>query len=372
MPPKIDPMKDISIIEGESASAKCIATGKPPPYYTWIKDSTRQDLSRTDRFDVKANSGLLIINRVEYNDNGVYTCVANNSAGQTESKVRINVLVKPRIYELLNITTPINEQAKIICKAEGRPPPKVVFKKRGAVEPFSIGSNGDRIILEQKYDEERGQTFGTLEILNVNRSDDGLYECIATNEAGAAYKNGHITVEFPPTFERTKDLPPVWSWINKPGNLSCLPEAIPNATIKWKYGGIELTDSPNFKIIGNAQQSFLIVDGYNERRFYTKYECIATNKLGTASHFIELKQGEVPRPIQQVKIQSLTATTIKFDIVPPPNLKGLPLRSFTVRYKPEREPNWDNAYNHTWSVGKFFNHILKLKISVEIFKVVDL
>lgn len=112
----------------------------------------------------------------------------------------------------------------------------MLFKKVGEQQPFQIGQNGDRFLVEQLVSQEKGETVGTLNIMNVNRSDDGLYECIAVNGAGTAYKNGHITVKFPPTFEKTKDLPPVWSWNNKPGNLSCLPEAIPNATITWKFG----------------------------------------------------------------------------------------------------------------------------------------
>lgn len=354
VPPQIEPMEDISVIEGETASTKCVATGKPPPSYTWIKDSTQQDLSRTDRFGVQPNLGVLIINRVEYNDNGVYTCVANNSAGQVDAKIRINVLVKPRIYELLNITTPVDSSTKLICKAYGRPPPEVIFKKVGNREPFRIGSNGDRILLESMNDMERGETTGILNIERVNRSDDGLYECIAKNPADTAYKNGHITVEFPPTFEKTKDLPPVWTWNNKPGNLSCLPEAIPNATIQWKYGNFEINNNSGvFEVNGNAQQSFLIVKaGSNDKRYFTTYECIAKNKLGVASNFIQLKLADVPQPVQQVKITDFTATSVKFDIVPPSNLRGLPLRSFTVWCKDARDISWDRAWNHTWSVGE--------------------
>lgn len=107
------------------------------------------------------------------------------------------------------------------------------------------------------------------------RSDDGLYQCIAENPTGTAYKNGHITVWFKPTFNRTRDLPPVWSWDGRPGNLSCLPEAIPNATIVWRWNQIEISEENfqngrvsrnNFEVIGTSPQSFLIVKPYNEQR----------------------------------------------------------------------------------------------------------
>lgn len=71
-------------------------------------------------------------------------------------------------------------------------------------------------------------------ISKLKRSDDGLYECMAENKGDKAYKNGHITVEFPPTFEAISDQPPIWSWDRRPANLTCIAESIPNATIEWR------------------------------------------------------------------------------------------------------------------------------------------
>lgn len=349
-------MQPKTIIEGETASIQCSATGKPPPAYQWIKLREKQDLAVTDRFEVKKLTGDLIMNRVEFNDDGLYKCRAENSVGFAETTVQINVLVRPRIFEFINVTSPIKSQTEIICKAHGRPSPKITFRKLSNREPFTIGSQmqDPRITLEEYVVQEKGETHGKLIITNLSRTDDGLYECIAQNNAGIAYKNGHITVEFPPTFERTKELPPIWSWNGKPGNLTCIPEAIPNATIVWKYGGIEIQDNPNFKKIGNGPVSFLIVTPYNENRFFTQYECLATNKLGSASIRLQLKEGFVPKALAQVRTESLTATTIKFSLIPASHFDGLPLRSFTVQYKPERQLSWEFALNHTWSFGKLF------------------
>lgn len=132
-----------------------------------------------------------------------------------------------------------------------------------------------RFLVNLFLTEISGESSGTLIIKNVIRSDDGLYQCIAENPTGAAYKNGHITVWFKPTFNRTRDLPPVWSWDGRPGNLSCLPEAIPNATIVWRWNQIEISEENfqhgrvsrnNFEVIGTSPQSFLIVKPYNEPR----------------------------------------------------------------------------------------------------------
>lgn len=47
-----------------------------------------------------------------------------------------------------------------------------------------IGAQSDdRIAVENTRDNERSETIGTLSISSILRTDDGLYECIATNEA---------------------------------------------------------------------------------------------------------------------------------------------------------------------------------------------
>ncbi|KAJ8984502.1 hypothetical protein NQ317_014592, partial [Molorchus minor] len=353
VPPTISQMDDITVIDGETASIKCNATGKPPPSYQWIKLRERQDLAVTDRFEVKRITGQLIMNQIKFEDDGVYKCIAENTVDRVEATVRINVLVRPRIYELWNVTAPIATETKLICKVYGRPPPRVTFRKLSSREPFVNGRQPEdhRITLEQEFFKEKNEGFGTLIISNLSRTDDGLYECIAENSAGISYKNGHVAVEFPPTFARTKDLPPVWSWDEKPGNLTCLPEAIPNATIVWKYGNIEIRDNQNFQQIGRGPVSNLIVRPYNERKFFTYYECLATNKLGSASIKIQLRHAEVPRSLSQIKPGPITATTVKWSLTPANHFDGLPIQSFTVQYKPNRQLGWDFASNHTWSYG---------------------
>lgn len=349
-------MEEVSVIEGRTASIQCSATGKPPPSYKWIKESRNEDLSKTDRFSVKETSGLLVINRVEYGDNGYYKCEAKNDADIAEQRVKVNVLVSPKIDKLqrqLNITAAVGTEATIACLAQGRPVPQVTFRKLSTKEDFKVGVNNDRYFLLQNYNEEEGYNNATLTFYKLNRTDDGLYHCIATNLAGEAYQIGHVTVQFPPTFEKTKDLPPVYTWGERPGNLTCIPEAIPNATITWKFQDREIDNNTNpavFQIVGRAQQSNLIVRPGDQRQYFTRYECIARNFLGEAKLHIELQKAEVPRQVQQVTIQSVTATTVKFGIVAPQNLRGLPLRSFVVQYRNIRNPFW--SHNHTWAVGE--------------------
>lgn len=80
------------------------------------------------RFKVNRLTGEMSILRVAKEDYGTYTCRAQNSAGYDETRTLLNVLVRPRIYEFINITRSENTEGEIICKATGRPPPLISFR----------------------------------------------------------------------------------------------------------------------------------------------------------------------------------------------------------------------------------------------------
>lgn len=116
------------VIETETASVTCRASGKPPPTFSWIKLSTREDLAIADRFSVEKHTGVLTIRDVSKDDDGEYKCVATNAAGKVEHVVRIHVTLKPRIVAYKNVSIPTDKEARISCSAFGRPMPKVTFR----------------------------------------------------------------------------------------------------------------------------------------------------------------------------------------------------------------------------------------------------
>lgn len=343
---------DLEAVEGKPFAANCTATGKPVPEISWIRDATQLNVATADRFQVNPQTGLVTISSVSQEDYGTYTCLAKNKAGVVDQKTKLNVLVRPQIYELYNVTGSRTKEIAITCRAKGRPAPAITFRRWGTQEEYSNGVQVDdnRIVLERNFDEERGESTGTLRISNAERSDDGLYQCIARNKGADAYKTGHITVEFAPDFSQMKDLPPVFSWEQRKANLSCLAMGIPNATIEWHWNGLKVKDmsDPNLKIVGTGPRSDLIVHPVT-RKYYTSYKCIATNIHGTAEHDMQLKEARVPDFVAAAAPRQLTATTMTFDIRGPPTELGLPILAYSVQYKEVFNPDWSTAYNRSWS-----------------------
>lgn len=177
-----------------------------------------------------------------------------------------------------------------------------------------------------------------------------MYECIGKNKGGTSYKNGHLTVEFPPSFEAT-DNRTVFAWDQHPGNLTCIAASIPNATIEWRlFGGQRLESSPQIQIRGNGPISSLIVYPM-DNRFFNTYKCIASNIHGTKERSFVLKEGRRPGQLSQVRIAQMTATTVLFDLVLPPQQDELPIRRISVQYKLS-DQGWDRALNRTWTASK--------------------
>ncbi|GFG32210.1 hypothetical protein Cfor_02031 [Coptotermes formosanus] len=350
-PPAFEKMdSSVTVVEANTASVMCKASGKPLPTYSWIKSSTREDLATADRFSVEKHTGVLTIRDISKDDDGEYKCVATNAAGKAERVVKINVILKPRIVTYKNISIATGKEAKLPCSASGRPLPTVTFRKLTS-DRFVVGpQQDDRIVVENTRDDERHETIGTLSISNILRTDDGLYECIATNEGGEALKNVHLTVEFKPSFANTP-MREAWSWQNNPVNITCLAESIPNATITWHRGDIELNGryiDNNIRKFGEGPLSTLQILPI-DRKYYGQYTCKAANPLGVALHEINLKEARPPSNVLQAKLEVITATTITFSFVGPAENGGLPVRKYAVQYKEERK-DWRDARNKTWPV----------------------
>ncbi|XP_028027487.1 fasciclin-2-like isoform X1 [Bombyx mandarina] len=342
----------VRIKEGESAAITCKARGKPPPTYTWIKASTRENLATTSRFNVNENTGLLTFDRVEAADYGKYICSAVNKAGQNETEIEVEVLVKPRIFELYNTTAPEKQEGRLECKATGRPAPRISFRKRSNSERFVNGPNdGGRITIETSSHQSGDQieSSAVIMISNLNRTDDGLYECIAENDAGEAWRNGHLAVQFRPTFERMPTVP-IWSWNGQTVNLTCVAESIPNATIKWRFRDADLVETPHIKIFGSGPISYVTITPL-DRGLYGIYKCVATNTLGEAEHVIQFREAFPPGPVVQARQETITATSVTFNIVGPAEDMGPPILAYVAQFKENANFDWNLAQNRTWSVN---------------------
>merc|ERR1712106_902243 len=89
---RLDPSGSIKLVEGSPLVIKCLATGDPQPVVSW---------KRMGRAFTELNtvSPTLEIGRLTKQDEGTYSCVATNDAGQTEERLQVIVEEFPRKTE---------------------------------------------------------------------------------------------------------------------------------------------------------------------------------------------------------------------------------------------------------------------------------
>lgn len=82
-------VKNVTVFEGEAALLHCVSKGSPTPDITWYRDGQRV-LSDPRRYTIFRN-GTLQIHKAFIEDSGMYTCVANNTAGAAHRELFIRV-----------------------------------------------------------------------------------------------------------------------------------------------------------------------------------------------------------------------------------------------------------------------------------------
>ncbi|XP_065564495.1 fasciclin-2-like isoform X2 [Artemia franciscana] len=361
VPPKFkNVIEDIESLEDMSARLDCEAEGEPTPTYE-LFDAKGEPIIGRPGFVINPNTGILVIEEVKRENAGEYKCRALNDGGTIEAVRRLRVITKPTIVSFINATGVENKNITIECIARGDPLPEIVFIKVGSDNTYKTGVNtlDPRVSVEASNDGsgiggEPDSAVAKLSISSATRSDDGLYKCYAKNSEGTAERTGHITVEFPPKFENTTKKE-MWTWSQRPVNLTCRVSSIPNATIYWWSSHYETDieeNDPRIYINSDGESTLLVTP--EDDSFYGEYRCLAKNKHGKVKHSIVLKRAHVPQPPTRVIFQTLetvTALTITFEIIGPQDNGGIKLISYAVQFRKQNEEWTDEKPSIEWTIG---------------------
>jgi len=165
---------------GESTRLSCRATsGTPYPVITWSRTDGRPLSSRFS----EDYPGVITLREATLDDAGTYECSATNAAGSTSLSATLEVQQAPTISLLPDrnsVTLTEGDELRFTCSASGIPAPSVVIK---APESSQV-----RPLLTAFADERSRRPEANIRHSNIQLHQGGLYECIATNEAGTDVK----------------------------------------------------------------------------------------------------------------------------------------------------------------------------------------
>ncbi|KAL3123123.1 hypothetical protein niasHT_005056 [Heterodera trifolii] len=190
----------VIVEKGATAELWCEAVGIPPPKIIWLRDD--QPLTKFAPTAFTANEGTggsvqsadtrrstAVFGEVQPQHAGVYTCEAENWAGKANKTVDLVVLIPPSISpEREQIEVERGQMVVLQCNATGIPEPLVSWEKADDAAAAHIAGDGGR-----KY-----QLLGTsLAIREVEKKDEGIYQCIAKSDAGQTIGVRQIIVKTP-------------------------------------------------------------------------------------------------------------------------------------------------------------------------------
>uniref|UniRef100_A0A8C2WJH8 protein-tyrosine-phosphatase n=1 Tax=Cyclopterus lumpus TaxID=8103 RepID=A0A8C2WJH8_CYCLU len=289
--------EDQTGVQGGVASFVCQATGDPQPKIVWNKKGKKVSNQRFEviEFDDGSGSVLRIQPLRTPRDEAIYECHASNSAGELTASTRLSVL---REHQLPSGFPTIDMGPQL----------KVVERSRTATCSALPAANpdpeipGSRIFLPVNTSNNNGR----IKQLSLSEeSDQGKYECVATNSDGTRYStpaNLYVRVRrVPPRFS----IPPADSEIMPGGNvnITCVAVGSPMPYVKWMLGAEDLTPEDDMPIGRNVLE-------LTDVRQSNNYTCVAMSTLGVIEAVAQITVKALPKAPGNPVVTERTATSI--------------------------------------------------------------
>ncbi|XP_057639913.1 receptor-type tyrosine-protein phosphatase delta isoform X21 [Chionomys nivalis] len=295
-------------VSGGVASFICQATGDPRPKIVWNKKGKKVSNQRFEviEFDDGSGSVLRIQPLRTPRDEAIYECVASNNVAEISVSTRLTVLREdqiPRGFPTIDMGPQLKvvertRTATMLCAASGNPDPEITWFKDFL--PVDTSNNNGRI---------KQLRSGALQIEQSEESDQGKYECVATNSAGTRYSapaNLYVRElrevrRVPPRFS----IPPTNHEIMPGGsvNITCVAVGSPMPYVKWMLGAEDLTPEDDMPIGRNVLE-------LNDVRQSANYTCVAMSTLGVIEAIAQIAVKALPKPPGTPVVTESTATSI--------------------------------------------------------------
>ncbi|XP_029970726.1 receptor-type tyrosine-protein phosphatase S isoform X13 [Salarias fasciatus] len=291
-------------VSGGVASFVCQANGNPKPAVYWNKKGKKVNSQRieTIEFDEGAGAVLRIQPLRAPRDENVYECVARNSEGQVSVTAKLSIIredLLPFGFPSIDMGPQLKvvertRTATMLCAASGIPDPEISwFKDFLPVDPSTSQGRIKQL------------RSGALQIENSEETDQGKYECVATNSQGVRYSSPANL------YVRVRRVPPRFSILPSnqeimPGgsvNITCVAVGSPMPYVKWMLGSEDLTPEDEMPIGRNVLE-------LNSVRESANYTCVAMSSLGVIEATAQVLVKTLPKPPGTPIVTETTATSV--------------------------------------------------------------
>ncbi|XP_016897881.1 receptor-type tyrosine-protein phosphatase S isoform X10 [Cynoglossus semilaevis] len=297
-------------VSGGVASFVCQAIGNPKPVVYWNKKGKKVNSQRievTIEFDEGAGAVLRIQPLRAPRDENTYECVARNSEGEVSVTAKLAIIredLLPFGFPSIDMGPQLKvvertKTATMLCAASGIPDPEISwFKDFLPVDPS---------LSQGRIKQLRS---GALQIENSEETDQGKYECVATNSQGVRYSSpANLYVRG--ATDTLRRVPPRFSILPSnheimPGgsvNITCVAVGSPMPYVKWMLGSEDLTPEDEMPIGRNVLE-------LNSVRESANYTCVAMSSLGIVEATAQVLVKTLPKPPGTPIVTETTATSV--------------------------------------------------------------
>ncbi len=264
-------------VAGEAVRLECIAFGYPVPHYNWTRAN-----SPLPRGAYMTNyNRVLIIPRVQVEDQGEYVCTAKNDKVTIKASLTLSIQSRP-VFTIRIGDMYVDENDEVIwtCEAFGIPDVTYAWLRDGkplVVDPDKIAP------------EDRGRyevRDNVLKIRQVSKErDEGMYQCVAKNDLDTRYSSGQLKVlTLTPSFTKRPLEEKIYAAENGNVTINCEPEAAPLPNITWYHQGNKVGSGGKIEMYPNGALQIIKLNKADGGQ----WECVARNKYGSARSITHL------------------------------------------------------------------------------------
>ncbi|XP_075892571.1 roundabout homolog 2 isoform X4 [Nelusetta ayraudi] len=343
------------VLEDEAVEFHCQVQGDPQPNVRWRKDDV--DVPR-GRYEIKYDKDdyVLRLKKASVNDEGTFTCVAENRVGKLEASASLTVRAAPQfVVRPRDQIVAQGRTATFPCQTKGNPQPAVFWQREGSQNLLFPNQP------QQPSSRFSVSTGGDLTIASVQRADAGYYICQALTVAGSILAKAQLEV----TDVLTDRPPPIIR--QGPSNqtlgadsvalLKCQASGDPIPSVSWLKDGVSLLGKdPRMSLqeLGSLQIKNIKL---SDSGIYT---CVATSSSGETSWsaFLEVKESggvmvtkshnenELPGPPSKPQVTDVTKNSVSLSWQP--GLAGVsPVSSFVIEAFSQSVSNsWQTVADH--------------------------
>ncbi|XP_037885201.1 contactin [Glossina fuscipes] len=330
------PLKDKVKDYNSDVTFICEASAIPDANYTWFKNAEHLNPENIDKDRFIIQDNILTIKYLDAErDDGMYQCGASNQLKTAYSSAQLRVLSMKPSFKKHPLESEIyavnNGNTTIVCDPEAAPRPKFQWKKDGQV----IGSGGHRRILPS----------GTLIISPTSRDDEGVYTCLASNQAGSDESRARLIVLQEMRFVQTPPLR-ITTQVHDLIYLQCdasYDELLEVAYV-WKHDG---------EILQNNEDGLekIIID-YNRLTVHNvtmldggDYECVVKSSVNEISAKTNVVVEGAPGAPGGVQVVDIGKTKALIEWMDGAN-NGRPIRYYNILGRTNWNRTWVNVSTH--------------------------